>query len=624
MGFKWISGGYVGVDVFFVISGFLITSILKKELEGGFFSFREFWGRRIRRILPAMIVVTAVTLTATYFFVFPLDRVPIGTQAASALLSFANFYFWLNTGDYWGSKAEESPFLHTWSLSVEEQFYLGFPVVMWLLFRFRPQWVRGVILFVLVLSLSLFLYGSVAHPVSTFYLLPTRAWELATGSYLAVTLPGRKGQSGGAANVESYGSLALTGFWMVIACYFFLPILNGGLAVAVLGTALVIAFAQSGMCKTILAQPSIVHVGKISYSLYLWHWPVLVFANRLGFPWHKGLLFIPIYLLSLASYYLVEKPTRRLKGMIPAIAGCYALALGFSAVFVFQSPFYDTSDFEKPHYYGLFYDLSPENEFLGAFKQVVVGVDVPQREASPEAYKNGGIIVGQGESYPKVVVLGDSHGIMWSDSIRAITETLGIKTAFISMGGVSPFFQVPVRHDQKLFRMTAEEKYAYDDSRLELIKKWHPDLVIVCNKWNRDHDEDPTDLLQFLEKHASRILLLEQPPELAYVGNRNALQYAIFRGIKPEVGVKKYFPILNPDMAKERRELLHTLVKKYKNCDYVPIYDLYEKDSQALLLDGKNIVYFDDDHLTTYGARLALPRIESKIKQAISAAHKNR
>jgi len=175
MDYEWIPGGFIGVDVFFVISGFLITSILKRELEAGTFTFRNFWARRIRRILPAMIVVSIVTLAVTYVFVFKPDRPLIATQCVAALASVANIYSWRTAGDYWGTEADQSPFLHMWSLSVEEQFYLFFPIFMWMAFALRPRRLQGFISFVIVSSLPVFLYGSQAHPVATFYLLPTRA-----------------------------------------------------------------------------------------------------------------------------------------------------------------------------------------------------------------------------------------------------------------------------------------------------------------------------------------------------------------------------------------------------------------------------------------------------------------
>lgn len=613
MGFSWIAGGYIGVDVFFVISGFLITSILAKEIGEGSFSFREFWARRIRRILPAMIVVSAATLGFAYLFVFKGDHSAIGKQALSALFSVANVYFWRTTGDYWGTQAEESPFLHTWSLSVEEQFYVLFPLTLSLVVRFRLRWMTGIMLFVILSSFGLFLYGVSTHPTATFYLLPTRAWELGTGCLLAVLC---RGNRLGGPNAERFASLALAGLCMVMMAYYFLPQLNGGLAIAILGTALIIAFGRSGICHAILAQRPVVHVGKISYSLYLWHWPVLVFAAYLGFHSNKWLLLIPIYLLSVASYHFVERPSRRRSGIIPWIAVGYLLTLLISTALATYSGVYDTSAFERPSFYGLFYDLKPETEELDEnFRRIAGTSETPRREHSPDAFVNGGIIVGSGDANPKIVVLGDSHGVMWSDAIRSATEKLGIKTSFYSMNGVSPFVKFPLSRNQEISRISPKEKYQYDKARLDFIRKWQPQLVILCSRWWKNDEFGATELLDFLEEHASNVLLMEQPPELTF-GSRNALQFLCFQNVKPETGIKQYSPT-HAARDQMKRSLVRKLANRYSSFGYIPIYELYTQDSQALVLDGKQIVYVDDNHLTTYGAQLAAPRIQQIISETL-------
>lgn len=618
MGFQSLAGGYIGVDVFFVISGYLITSILRKELESGSFSFGEFWARRVRRILPALLFVTAATLVFFYLFGFRPERPVVAQQAAAAMLSLANFYYWRNAGDYWGPAAEDSPFLHTWSLSVEEQFYLVFPVAVFILFRARPHWLPGLMLAALAMSLSLFLYGSVARPGATFYLLPTRAWELAAGGYLALipreTIARERADA-------SLSPLGLLGLGLIGACYLFVPKLNGGLAVGVFGAVLVIAYGQSGVCNRILSQTSIVHLGKISYSLYLWHWPVLVIARQLGAGSHHLLLLLVIYVLALASYHLIEVPTRRRKGMVPAIAVCYVLTLGLAAGIAFSSPLYDATGFERQHWYGVYYDLKPLNRPSPALQKTIATVDVPPREASPEAYRNGGILVGGQEGTdPRVVVLGDSHGVMWADTIRSVMEDLGVRTSIITMNGVSPFITLPLSQDQHVQSLSPEEKYAYDKSRLELIEAWKPDLTIVCCRWAAYGEADTTDLLDFLGQHSARTLLMEQPPELAGVGGHNALQYLIFRGVRPTTDAKRSLPMWKAADVDAGRQLVRTLAKNRSRCDVIAIHDLYVENLEALALVGNNAVYVDDDHLTTFGARLARSRIERAVSEALRQA----
>jgi peptidoglycan/LPS O-acetylase OafA/YrhL len=177
---KMLSGGFLGVDVFFVISGFLITSLILNNLRAGDFTFAGFYIRRIRRIAPAVTVMILGTLAASYFLVFRPQLEPVRKDAIAAALSFANFNYLLNFGDYWGQAAESSLFLHTWSLSVEEQFYFVYPAFLFLLWKLRAP-IGKVMAATIALSIALFCYCSIKHPDFAFYMLPTRAWELGAG-----------------------------------------------------------------------------------------------------------------------------------------------------------------------------------------------------------------------------------------------------------------------------------------------------------------------------------------------------------------------------------------------------------------------------------------------------------
>ena len=186
--FQWVTGGFIGVDVFFVISGYLITSIILKEHDEGVFRFSNFWLRRVRRIFPALVVMLIATSIAGYFMMFRGDDGlnDLGKHGISAILSFANITMWRIPGDYWGPAAENSLFLHTWSLSVEEQFYFVYPFIMAFLLRITRQWIFRAMSALAICSFLLYLYASQHYPSATFYLLPMRAWELATGCLVAI------------------------------------------------------------------------------------------------------------------------------------------------------------------------------------------------------------------------------------------------------------------------------------------------------------------------------------------------------------------------------------------------------------------------------------------------------
>jgi peptidoglycan/LPS O-acetylase OafA/YrhL len=625
-GFGWISGGYLGVDVFFVISGFLITSILIKENDTGKFSLQTFWIRRIQRILPSLIVVVATTLAFSYLFAFRGDLHLIGRQALTALLSVSNIYFWRTAGNYWGTTAEESPLLHTWSLSVEEQFYLLFPASLWIVLRWKPQWLCHLAIVAILSSLGLFVYGAGHHPSMTFYLLPARIWELSTGTYLAILF--RDQESGGFTKNKTLSALALVGLSMILLSYLFVPRPNAGVTFATFGAGLVIAFGQSGFCHEILTRPIVVFTGKMSYALYLWHWPVLVLSKYCDLAIHSGILCCLIVVLAYTSYTLIEQPTRKRQELLPFVGIGYVSVLLMSCFFVLSEGIYDASEFAPVCYDLNYFDLKPRPEKSDQSRKIFATVVQRKREIDVDTYANGGLIIGKGESAPKVVVFGDSHGIMWSSAIHATIEKLNLKTSFYSMDGVSPFFTIPTNErngirplnsqnksfmPDELF-LTPDERHRYDEARMLFIKQWTPDLVIICSHWSERLEDNVQDLVAFSAAHAGHVLLMEQPPELS-IGNRNAAQYLCYKGIKPNDGVKKYLPTGNSEKYELGRLLINDLAATHDRVDVVSVHDLYSQGAETLVLDGKNVVYLDNDHLTTYGSQLGTDRIEQQIRK---------
>lgn len=614
MGLSWMPGGYIGVDVFFVISGYLITSIIKKELDQGTFSFRDFWTRRVRRILPAMIFVTGVTLAVTYAFCFGPDQQAIGEQGLAALLSVANIYFWRSTGDYWGPAAEESPFLHAWSLSVEEQFYLFFPVAMWLIFRFRSRWLQGCILSATVGSLALFLWGSEAYPTPTFYLLPTRVWELGTGCLLAVSLTNQSREN------SSFGIFAIAGLGMIVASYLFIDKPNGGIGLAVVGTALIIAFGQTGLCNKLLSRRSVVHIGKVSYSLYLWHWPVLVLAKPLALDLPSFLENVVLvgatYLFALGTYHLVEKPTRRRSGIVPVILVSGTLVAMASLGLAWSESHYDTSAFEKARV--VRYDCRPN---LDSESIVLGDVLIEFRGYKADAYSRSGIRVGDESMPPDLVVLGDSHANMWSEVIAEVARELNINTAFFVIGGgESPFFEIPPKGMDGTGVLTKREKLEFDIAGLRALEEGNPSLVVISTRWCNGHLQTAGPLLELLKTRNCPVLLIEDPPELN-TGNRNVMQLLAWKGLLPKQTDKNqacFLPCRPLAKHEGKRASVRQLASRYDNVQVLPTYDLYASREGAKVLDGRTPLYLDDDHLTSQGAMIAKPRMRDAIHRYFS------
>ncbi len=339
IGFHWqiagLSGGFIGVDVFFVISGYLITKLIAGELFAGTFSFATFYLRRARRILPALYATVFVSAIAGWFVLLPPAMLDFGRSAVSVFLFASNILFWRETG-YFDLPAGGKPLLHTWSLSVEEQFYLVVPALLWLLvrrYRARPFLIAVALSAVALVSFALSCWQTVHAPSAAFYLSPDRAWEFLLGA--GVLLVERK-----AASVTAL----IAGLTMiVVSALTFGPahLLPGPAALfPCLGTALVLWANVQPRNRMMNAGA---FVGRISYWLYLWHWPVYVFA-RLWLQADDDMsvgtkaLLAPVTLaLSLISYAAIERPfrARQLLGNNKAfVTACTTSALAFAGLVV--------------------------------------------------------------------------------------------------------------------------------------------------------------------------------------------------------------------------------------------------------------------------------------------------
>lgn len=272
LGWSSISGGFLGVDVFFVISGFLITSIITAELSSGNFSFVKFWNRRVRRIAPTLLSMVLVVMVVALTMGFRPMIEGVAYDSLAAVFSYANIAYLLQEGDYWGRAAEASPLLHTWSLSVEEQFYLFYPGFLFLLWRTNKSIIRPLVVAV-VCGFVVFLAAFIYKPTFCFYMLPTRAWELGVGCIAALLTRGQTV----AEDKKSLPYLSVAGLIAIVSSYFVADGRNGLVLtiIPVLGAFLIILNVSANSIATrALSLKPMVLVGKISYSLYVWHWPV--------------------------------------------------------------------------------------------------------------------------------------------------------------------------------------------------------------------------------------------------------------------------------------------------------------------------------------------------------------
>lgn len=309
------TGGYVGVDIFFVISGFLITTIIYRVLAEGQFSILRFYERRARRILPALFAVILATLVAGLFLLMPADYDQMGQSILSALFFVSNMWFWQNSGGYFDGATDYLPMLHTWSLAVEEQFYIFFPLLLMALHRIGRRLLLPFILVLVVGSLVLAGWATPRMPSASFYLLPTRIWELGVGSLLALGLVRTEAPR---MVRETIGALGLVGVLAPVFLYNSTTVFPGVAALPpVLGAAALIWAGTAGpvWASRLLSLRPMVWIGLISYSLYLWHWPIMAFVRNRLFTveleptWQLGTVLASV-LASWISWRFVERPFR--------------------------------------------------------------------------------------------------------------------------------------------------------------------------------------------------------------------------------------------------------------------------------------------------------------------------
>ena len=315
--FAMFSGGYVGVDVFFVISGYLITTIIAEGLDDGSFGMMRFYERRARRILPALLLVLTAALPFAWAWLMPNDLRDFLKSVLATLFFSSNVLFWDQTG-YFDGAAELKPLLHTWSLAVEEQFYVLAPVFFVLLRRYGRRATLPLATGLFLASFCIAEWGIQHAPASAFFLLPGRAWELMTGMAIAIHLRSRSRAE--APGARSAGVFAIAGIALIaVAVLAFdgrtpFPGVNAILPVA--GAASIIVFAgPDNLAGRLLSSRVLVSIGSLSYGLYLWHQPIFaLYRHRFGSQsFHENVLPLTIlcFVLAASGYWLVERPFRR-------------------------------------------------------------------------------------------------------------------------------------------------------------------------------------------------------------------------------------------------------------------------------------------------------------------------
>lgn len=609
------SGGYLGVDIFFVISGFLITRIIHQEMEKGEFTISGFYERRVRRIFPALFVLLAVVLAVGWFVMLPRDYSLTMRGAVATTLFGSNILLWYGAG-YFAPASELNSLLHTWSLAVEEQFYLLFPLLLLLGHRFARRHLRAACMLAAIASIAAAALVARHSPDAVFYLTPFRAWELLAGSLLAIgpqTAPSNRivRELTGLAGIAA----------MIGSVLMFTPLSSapGNEVLAVLGAAAVLHATAEGptLATRMLSLRPIRYVGAISYSWYLWHWPLIVLV-KFRTDLHPGPAAIAgmlagSFVLAVLSYHFVEQPFRRRKvgadrnrlfGMA-AVAMAATIAIGGVGMFK----------------HGIPHRFDPQTVKLDAARRP----PIPFHDCLGKA--SSICVLGDPKASPSLLIWGDSHALAWAPALDAVLRQAGRSAQFVVGAACPPLLGVHALHTPGCFAK---------NERVPSILADHPRIrtVLLIGRWRlyfaNSHvalrDDSSSDnlvvasrgidrTLQWLEsKGMTTVLLGDVPGHADDVPLAMALRHA--HGTMP-------LPATTPADVRSRDNAFDVRARTAATRTHARFVDVIPWFCDATACEHQMHglpIYRDDNHLNVRGSLSRVPQLATVLSAAFLAS----
>jgi peptidoglycan/LPS O-acetylase OafA/YrhL len=623
-----IRGGFVGVDIFFVISGFLISSIIYKELEAGHFSIVEFYVRRIRRIYPALVIVLVGSCIAGWAITLPSDFVLLGQQIVGGSTFVANFVLWWQSG-YFSEDSWRKPLLHLWSLGVEEQYYLFFPLLCALFYRTKSRW-NLPLAFAAVATLSMIINVAFVsrYADASFYLPFSRLWELFMGAGLALYAQRSIHTWESHLNPAGRTLVGLAGLAMLVWSIFGINALEpfpGWIALMpTVGTALVIfAGPLAWANRTILSWRPVVFVGLISYPLYLWHWPLLSFSRLATEGPHaklilKPLMFVLAFVLAYLTFRIVETPIRRVKdatrrrrGALWLLASVF-LTGAFGAVVMAEHGF--PSRWPST-IIGLDHDFSKDSETAGRARKCFLDADQSASDFASECVDAAAGHEGQ----PLVLVWGDSHAADLIPGFRALQQKTGLRLAQYTASGCPPVIGLVVPERPACT--------ATNEAVLERIRALKPDMVILSGYW--DYQGFLKRRGGFDENYAKLLMKTIQDLKAAGVARVVVIGSApIWKAELPKllIGSVRSNPTkpvpqrLSRRMLSPHDDLMLKVSAEQAGAEFVSIFDYLCDASSCLVATGQgwqDVTTSDSGHFTTRGSALVVEGIWEQITRRV-------
>lgn len=595
-GFAGFSGGYIGVDIFFVISGYLITTILLKEANGGGISLLRFYDRRIRRILPALFIVMCTSIPISWLTMSPNQLKDFSGSILSVLFFGSNFFFW-RQDDYFGPRAEEMPLLHTWSLSVEEQFYIFFPLLIIATFAIMRRYVAFMIAIMTLVSFALAIWLQSRLEISAaavFYLLPTRAWELGIGALCACYLMKN----------PQFGSDWLSGIGLALIAYsiFYFdkstPTPSAYTLIPTFGTALIILFCvQGGRFHTMLSLRPMIWIGLLSYSLYLWHQPLFAFARIAvyGQPnfWHFAALTLLSVFLAYLTWRFVELPARHItsisKGYVFYSLGAGFLILALASVVELRFQFQSRTIFSAPKY---------------------ALVEEPQRDPSWSSCMlttrpgwNIANLCQYGDGKETIALLGNSHAGGFAISLSEYLKGSEFSVREYTASACGFVFSVSLVDAGK-----SRCHIWFDSVSTDILNRADITTVVIAFRLENSLPDDLQSLRSFVEfaiQAGKRVIIINQAPTLV-----EDIDYYRFRRLDEKLDSAARPLAEWQDIYLNVSNVLDALPEIVIILDISDIF--CEEQTCYAVRDGVPL-YFDDDHMSLQAAKLAMGRLADVI-----------
>ena len=616
-GFELFNGGFIGVDVFFVISGYLITTVLIEDIENKRFSILNFYERRARRILPALFFIMITCIPFAWMWMLPSQMKDFSQSLVAVSLFLSNVLFWLES-DYFAAASEEKPLLHTWSLAVEEQYYLLFPIFLILFWRFGKNKVFWTIFIIALISLLLSELGWRKEPSANFYLSFTRVWELFAGSLVAFIVKKN--------GVQKNNFLAIIGLTAIIFSIFFYdettPFPSLYALVPVLGVVLFVLYAEKEtLAAKFLSRKLFVGIGLISYSAYLWHQPLFAFARVRLSEYPSSLLMAMLsstsIVLAYFSWRYVEKPFRESSNLGQKLIFLFSL-IGLVSFLVIGFIGYKTNGFVN------FITTAEQREILSTAAHSPKRIECHSGDNDHLTYKDSCEYFSKNIS---VAVLGDSHTVELSYALAEELQKKDIGIKHLSKSGCVPLFriyrskndfsEIPSFESCKLWTSQVIQGIITDE-RIETVvisyriayalyghhHKYYPQIIDERGEIDRQKLWNSLlNIIETLENTGKKTIIVLQAPELpkriGYLIPSDNLSSA--NGVPLNWwNSRMEFVYKNIDDLLELSEVIdpRELFCNDKNC-------LSVKDGKAL--------YFDNHHLSVEGARYIANAIISEL-----------